>query len=191
MNKHKFKWEIKEGLSTENVLGTKPLMVKNEIEYIEKILKPHHIMFEWGSGGSTIYFPKFVKKYYSVESQYHWFRFVRNKLRNEKDIFNKTSLKYIQPNEFYPYEDEPIRNEFTDYIEYIGKTGETKYDVVLVDGINKSRLYCVIECLKYIDDNGIVLVHDYSDRDKLKEGVDKYLDVYEVVNTLAIGRKKL
>ena len=38
------------------------IMTKNEIECIEKYLKPTDIMLEWGAGGSTLYFSRKVKR---------------------------------------------------------------------------------------------------------------------------------
>ena len=44
----------------------KPYMEDNEIKLIEYYLNTNDTMFEWGSGGSTLWFSKFVKKYYSI-----------------------------------------------------------------------------------------------------------------------------
>ena len=41
-------------------------MSPEEIDLIKSNLDPSHIMLEWGSGGSTTEFPKYVKKYYSI-----------------------------------------------------------------------------------------------------------------------------
>ena len=45
---------------------SKPWMDDSEINTIIKYLNKEDIMLEWGSGGSTNYFPQFVKEYYSI-----------------------------------------------------------------------------------------------------------------------------
>jgi len=42
-------------------------MDKREIEKIISYLKPEDRMFEWGCGGSTVYFSKYVSFYRSIE----------------------------------------------------------------------------------------------------------------------------
>jgi hypothetical protein len=51
----------------------KPWMSESEIQTIVKYLKKDDVMLEWGSGGSTNYFPQFVKEYYSIEHDQNWF----------------------------------------------------------------------------------------------------------------------
>ena len=49
-----------------------PWMDDTEIALILKHLYYTDTMLEWGSGGSTTYFPHFVNKYYSIEHDAEW-----------------------------------------------------------------------------------------------------------------------
>jgi hypothetical protein len=111
-------------------------------------------------------------------------------LRAQKEIKDKVNLKFIPQNKYYSFEEYPVRDEFTDYIEYIGKTGEKRYDRVLIDGINKSRTFCMEECLKYIDKDSIVFIHDYTYKEGLKTTADKLFNIIHVEDTLAACVKK-
>jgi len=192
-DRYKFNYETKKGLSAPNILGNEPLMTDKEKNCILKYLKPNYVMFEWGSGGSTLYFPQFVKKYISIEHQMHWFRHIRNNLRRYKDINNKITLKYIPQNMDYDYEDKNWKYEwFKDYIDSIETFGINKYDVVLIDGENRTRGFCAEKALDYIDKNSIVFIHDYYVRSKIHY-IESYYDVIEKIEdgaTLVVLVKK-
>jgi len=193
MTDRKFTYETKEGLSDENRLGTKPLMTEAEIKCIESYLKPEHIVFEYGSGGSTLYFPKFVSKYCTVEHQIHWYRLIRRKIVKSEHLKNKVDMRYIPQNEYFDYSiKKPDRQWFETYIESIGDFGIEKFDIILIDGENRTRGFCAEEVLKYIDKNSIVFIHDYYNRDNLHH-VEDYYDVIEKLEegtTLVVLKKK-
>ena len=46
-----------------------PWMSKQEIDLILSFLNKEDIMLEYGCGGSTMFFPNYVKEYYSIESE--------------------------------------------------------------------------------------------------------------------------
>ena len=48
------------------------LMSQQEMSMIESYLQPHMNFLEWGSGRSTLWYSKFVKKYYSIEHYEPW-----------------------------------------------------------------------------------------------------------------------
>lgn len=182
-----------EGISSEGVLGDLPLMTQKEIDMILSYLKPDDIMFEWGSGGSTLYFPRFVKEYHSVESQKHWYVIVKSFIL-KSEIKSKVHLKYIP---IPPYDwstNNHTKEEFKEYIEYIGETPHKKYNIILIDGENKTRAFCAIEALKYIDNNSIVFIHDYYHRREIYKEIEEYYDIINKIEdgaTLVVLRKKI
>ncbi len=103
-----------------------------EIKIIEGLLKPHYHCFEWGSGGSTIYFPKFVDFWTSFEHDPLYYEGVRKRL--PKNAY----VHWILP-EVYTF------LPFT-------------VDFILIDGIR--RRDCLHEAMKNIKDDGIILLHD-------------------------------
>lgn len=178
-----------EGIGTENVLGDLPLMRQPEIDMIVSYLKPEYVMFEWGSGGSTLYFPKFVKLYYTVESQAHWFKIVSLFVSKDEELRKKVFMNYT-PIPIYDYSSTTLtHDDFKAYVECI-KLIPDKLDVILVDGDNKSRVFCALEALKHIDENTIVFIHDYYNREELHAQVEEHYDVIDKVETLVVLRKK-
>lgn len=192
MADRRFNYESKEGFSDVNIIGTKPLMTDKECECITSYLKPHHTFFEWGSGGSTLYFPYFVKEYYSVEHFRHWERLVKHKLKEHPDIKKKVELYYI-PNDLpYEYTDKIERYVFESYIKSIGLPGHKRYDIILVDGENRTRGYCAEEALSYMDKDSILFIHDYYKRPLLAY-LESYFNVIEKIEdgaTLVVMKKK-
>ncbi len=64
--------------------GTKPMMSDKEIDIIDNLieeLKPRTVL-EWGSGNSTIYFPKrnCIEKWLSVEHNGHYVEYLKDKI---------------------------------------------------------------------------------------------------------------
>ena len=146
-----------------------PWISKKQISIIESYLEDKDVMLEYGSGGSTLHFSKFVKKYVSIEHDIYWLESVK------KLIPTNVELHYCPPNN-------PIKlpvwkgneEDFKDYINCVDKLN-LKYDVVLVDG--RCRKSCSLKVLKYLNESSIVFIHDFFER-KRYHGI---LDYYEVI----------
>lgn len=139
-------------------VGTKPWMKHREIEIIEEILrnlKPNKCL-EWGTGYSTLYFPKFLDidaKWISLEHEKDWFEKIKKcNVNPNVEIFTIKSNKY-------PWSDEHrdgSYSDLTDYIEFPTKFG--KFDFILIDG--RARKDCLMKACQIISDKGVVILHD-------------------------------
>lgn len=117
------------------------MMSDKEIEIIENLLKPHFTCLEFGSGYSTAYFPRFVKRWDSVEDDLGWFGKVEKMIKNEELLKNaEINLNYreIKPS-YYIF----------DY---------NLYDFILIDG--KFRKECLELSVKNAKKEAIILLHD-------------------------------
>jgi hypothetical protein len=151
----------------------KPWMHQLEIEKIRSYLQDDHKMFEWGCGGSTLYFSKYVDLYRSVEHDVNWY---------------KKILPYVQSNTELHYIDN--HNEYNDYINFIEKFSDS-YDTILIDG--RERVRCSIKAKQYLNTNGILIVHDFFKRPKYNPILEFYNIIDEIKNTeqtLAIFKLK-
>lgn len=162
-------------------------MASKEIDTIEKYLSPTDVMLEWGAGGSTLYFSKFVKGYYSIEHDKEYYNNIilsipRNSNVDIRLVPNNSPRSYLTK-----------REEFQDYILAVADFGK-KFDKVLIDG--RARQWCGIEVLNYIDNNSIVFVHDW-----VRERYHLLLLYYNIIekidsefkdaNGLAVLKKKI
>ncbi len=146
-----------------NTLGTTPLMKRNEIRIIEKELlslyehktEPLEIL-EWGSGGSTHHFTRFLEKH---DIPYKWTSIEYNKRWFEKIQKEVADNKYIKMHLFDAGND-ALKQRYTNMDEYVSfpKTLNKKFDFILVDGRKRRR--CVLESKGLLSENGVVFLHD-------------------------------
>lgn len=121
------------------------------VEFLIERLNKEMIVFEFGSGNSTLFFADRVREIYSVEHDTGWFEKVLKSLPSNSHLHlveSKTSQSYL----------EPIRSE------------NKKYDIIIVDGIFRNE--CMVESLKHLSENGIIILDD-SERKEYLEGVSQ------------------
>ena len=139
-----------------------------EIDLIQSYLSDKKIMLEYGCGGSTTIFPRYVKKYYSIEQNLDWFWNVQQEIYNDKldnveihlcDIPKGVPTKR---EEFWERYDDNIlyasehldtnipsfedcvypkdKYVWNEYIDYVDKLNVKLFDVILIDG--RARTDC-------------------------------------------------
>lgn len=117
---------------------------------IIKYLNADDIMLEWGAGGSTLYFPQFVRKYYSIEHDELWYTKIKDNIPNNTKIFLcKPNANRTLPTQKYQF------NDYINYIEHLN----TKFDKILIDG--RARQWCAEKSIKFLNKNGLVFIHDW------------------------------
>jgi hypothetical protein len=153
-----------------------PLMHKYEYEFIEKYLNKDDIFLEWGSGNSTLYFSGLVKKVISIEHDKDWI----NNIQIAVDNYN---IENIELNYIAAHTPDPIPcryEQFKNYIEF-PKNNNLKFTKVLIDG--RARKYCAKAIYDMIDENVIVMIHDFN-----REDYQMTLKYYNVIEQLTDGQ---
>jgi len=117
---------------------------------ILRYLDPSDIMLEWGAGGSTLYFSKYVKEYHSIEHSPKYYQQLVNEVADNTHLY----LCEANASRTLPTQE----HQFIDYINYVEKLN-IKFDKVLIDG--RARQWCAIKVLKYLNKDAIVFVHDW------------------------------
>ena len=192
------------------------------MEYPEALKAEQYVegkskMLEWGGGGSTLYFPKLVENYVSIEHSQEWYETLKPQLldnvefyyvpiheekfddeldQNAIDILQGTEEWYSQHgNELYTVDgrihwDTRGRFDWHCGINYIKKPLELSYrdyDVILVDG--RCRAMCAYTAKYLLKDDGYLLFHDFNNR-PYYHGILKYYEIVDSAETLAILVKK-
>lgn len=158
-------------------------MSPQEIQCIEKHIQGKDTMLEWGAGGSTVHFSKFVKEYYSIEHDKEWFYNVKQNVPTNVTMYH---VPWDEPRTI-PTQ----RQQFETYINHIDNIGVPKYDCILVDG--RARGWCTEKALEYVDENSVVFIHDYFNRPQYHIVETWYEVIDEVRNTpqtLVVLKKK-
>jgi len=140
-------------------------MTREDVSVIHKYLDKDDVMLEWGSGGSTLYFSKYVNEYYSIEHDEKWY----NKIKSQ--VEDNTHIYLCKPN--HPRTVPAQRYQFEDYINYIEKIG-VKFDKILID--DRARFFCTEKAVDYLKPNGVLFFHDW-----IREWYHSTLIYYELV----------
>jgi hypothetical protein len=116
-----------------------PWMTYPFISFIEERLNKNFVLFEYGSGNSTIYFSGRVKSVSSIEHDKTWFETVKNKIPQNVDL----AYKELVPG--------------GEYSRAVLSSG-VKYDIIVVDG--RDRVNCLTHSMNGLKEEGIIVLDD-------------------------------
>lgn len=109
------------------------------IEYLKRLNFSDKIIFEWGSGNSSLFWARRAREVMSIEDNKKWFNMVnKNKLGNQKIILIEKKNDYIKT----------ILNQ------------NKKFDIIVIDG--KHRYECSKNAVKCLSEVGLIIL-DNSD----------------------------
>lgn len=120
------------------------------IYFIEKRLKKHFDLFEYGSGNSTLWYAERVGTIKAVENDKSWFELVAKRMPSNVEVIYKQLV----------YDGEYCREVLN---------GGKNYHIVLIDG--RDRVNCVKQSLNKLTTDGVI-VFDNSDIDDYKDGIE-------------------
>ena len=147
-----------------NLTDYLPRLNLQTVEFLKRIITPESLVFETGSGNSTIWFGKQVKRVVSLENDEDWYKEVQQSI--EKEGLQNVKL-YFDPS--YPTKQfrEILQDE--DIIEY---------DIVLHDGPYSVGLRVpTMEFIHSFVKPGGYLVIDDTHKSQCSEGTKKYLNI--------------
>lgn len=134
---------------------TKPMMSDNEITIVHGLLhqKLNAVCLEWGSGNSTIYFPKEnnIKHWISVEHNPEYIDYV----------IKNTNRKLVT---VFPIAANPV------YYETL-QAYKGQFDFILIDGIYRKE--CLEVALQIARKDTTVILHD-AERREYAEWINQY-----------------
>lgn len=154
-----------------------PWISYGSLKFLEKKINKEMKVFEFGSGGSTIYFSKNVNQVVSVEHNQEWYNLLKMKL-NELGVSN-VKLDLIPPEKVnnlisYPIisQSSPIwkNYDFTKYVHSINSYENNYFDLIVVDG--RVRIECLQISLNKLKSGGYLLF-DNSERERYQNELSK------------------
>lgn len=149
-----------------------PWITYGAMGWLEKYLNNQMCVFEFGSGGSTLYFASKVKHVVSIEHNEAWYHSVKTALVNRGE---NVTYKFKPPQfsclaRYLPYHHlayvsrtfpEHINCFFRSYVRSIKKYPKENFDFVMVDG--RARVSCMHLALSKIKPGGYLML-DNSER---------------------------
>jgi len=128
-----------------------PWWIEEAVEQVERFLSPDSKVFEWGSGGSTIWLARRVGHLVSIEHHTGWYNRVRAVL--EEEALDNVDLKLFTGPPYYAA---------------IRQYPDNFFDFISIDG--RQRVDCVREAIHKVRPGGMLLFDD-SQRDRYQSGI--------------------
>lgn len=139
-----------------DVSDTDLALIKEQLTAANKRVGKRRLQaLEWGSGGSTIQFPLFLRtlpgefEWQSIEHSLEW----RNRVREE---LKQHGLSEVRIN-LFNCDGDPKKELLNDYVRFPFVLRK-RFDFIFVDGRKRRR--CLINAAKLLAPGGVVMLHD-------------------------------
>lgn len=131
-----------------------PWISPKAVNFLDHNLNKNMEALEWGSGRSTVWYAKRVKKIVSIEHNNSWFESVRSKIKNLQ--VNNAEIKFIGLD--HPEKDPtPAHYDQTPkYVAVVDNYKDETLDFVVIDG--HYRLTCVKQVLPKLRKGALLLI---------------------------------
>ena len=153
-------------------------MTYSAIEHLSKVLRKEHHVFEWGSGGSSVFFAKRAKSVVSIEHDPMWFSdlskaIAKKQIANWQGILmppkqNNAGFTSVSSDPDAYCSDAPEFKGYTfhDYVTAIDDLPDKSLDMVVIDG--RARPSCLKHSIPKVRVGGVIVLdnaerHYYSD----------------------------
>ena len=151
------------------------------IDFLEKYFRPNMELFEFGSGGSTLFFARRCKSVTSVEDNARWSEIVAKRLASR-------SITNVRLHSMPVHFTTPEAFENSDYLKAVQRT---RADVIVVDGAEWTqdiRPLCFRAAEEQIGPGGIIVVDDSWRYRELRQANRAHrVEVFESVGPARIG----
>jgi hypothetical protein len=173
--------QIKYFLAWNKSLSSKSNSIKDEqpwitftaIDFLKKHISEESKIFEYGGGGSTLFFLKRTDKVITIEHDKEWFTTLQKIIKEKKytnwdgcfilpekgDLLQNPNSS--NPNHYSSNDEASVGYNYKKYASGIDVYGDNYFDFILIDG--RSRPSCIMHSIKKIKDGGYLIL-DNSDR---------------------------
>lgn len=169
-----FRRWMKDKHAGDNTLSRElPWMTYDAIDFLSSITTPDMTVFEWGSGGSTLFFARRCRSVISIEHDRKWSELLADKLRKlsvdnvdyfeipGEEIPDWTKRDYRNPDDFISNDRNSVGLSYEKYVKSIDEYPDHSFDIVVVDG--RVRNSCVKRAIPHVKKGGYLVV-DNTDR---------------------------
>ena len=143
-----------------------PWLTYDAIDFLESICDNRCRVFEWGSGGSTLFFAQRCANIVSVEHDKRWAHLVKKRLKDAphveylvipgEQVGDWVKRDYNQPGDFISKDVRSSGLSFEKYVKAIDRFPEDYFDIVVVDG--RARGSCVQRAFPHVKKGGYLIV---------------------------------
>jgi len=120
------------------------------IDFLSPRLNKNLILFEFGSGNSTLFFSDKVRKVISIEHNKEWYQIVNISKPSNVELILTKSEKV---------------NDYQNYFSVLNN----KVDIIIVDGLHRNE--CLIKACEKLSERGVIILDD-SERVEYSRGMN-------------------
>lgn len=161
-----------------------PIIPYRAIDWFDNYLTNDMKLYEFGSGGSTLFFADRAGEVASAEHHTGWYGAVAEHLENGENKNAKVQLFAPIPSENPRITAKESKGlDFYEYVHSIDKYPDKYFDVVFVDG--RARMDCLRIGLPKVKDNGYLIL-DNSERDRYQVAREEFKQ-YPRVDWIGLG----
>ena len=146
-----------------------PWFPYSAIDFLARVVSPQASVFEWGGGGSTLWFADHAARVTTVEHDRGWYGALEQATANlatsvwtpivcEPDPVSRPDAGGILNGVGYSYSSALHPGTFEDYARAIDRFSDATFDVVLVDG--RARQSCLAHGVPKVRPGGILILDD-------------------------------
>ena len=180
-----FKWIKYRNYNYSLLFKRIPWLNFESISFLEGYLKKEMKVFEFGSGGSTLFFSDRVNELVSIEHDQNWYDLTNKSIVDLKlthvdynhisPFFceNLNGLNCQDPLNYISCNSEYKNYNFSQYVKAIDRFPDRYFDLVFIDG--RARPSCILHSIKKVKKNGILFI-DNTDRTYYLKGFPQLMD---------------
>jgi hypothetical protein len=157
---------IKSRYKLDDFNGTLPWICEDAVKWLKNNLTDNFKVFEYGSGGSTIFFSKICKEVVSVENDPYWYLKIKNKIKNNCLLYYKSAQPGAKG--YSSTDPRSTGKNFNNYVSVIDRYHDNYFDLIFVDG--RARNSCLKASISKVKDGGYIML-DNSERPEYVEGI--------------------
>jgi SAM-dependent methyltransferase len=172
--KYYFAWRRYHGTGRNSVIDKMPWLSFSAIDFLKKTVQPDMLVFEYGSGGSTLFWASRTKYVISVEHDRSWFEKMHAELT--RDQIKNVDYLLAEPQEDPLYAKKSIQNpddyisegknysgkNFQNYVKTIDKYPDEHFDIIIVDG--RARPSCIKHAAGKLRHKGYLVIDNTERR---------------------------
>lgn len=131
-----------------------PWFSQQAVDFLDSLLTPECVAFEYGSGGSTAWLAERAKMVYSVEHKKDWFNRVKEVAPSNVELFYKP---IFSPRRWRKRKEKQHPRNWKRYVDSIQQP-ECNFDIVLVDG--RLRRQSALQAVNHLKSKGWLILDD-------------------------------
>lgn len=171
------RWNRSVSRRIDPLLDRTPWMVYPAIDFLETLIDKKSKVFEFGAGGSTLFFSNKVEELVSVEHDANWFARTNDAMAVEMQVTDVNWSRNLLPSQLkgdiepenpadplsYASSDEQFAGtQFFDYASAIDSYDDGYFDIIVIDG--RARPSCFLHAMNKVKLGGYIVL-DNAERD--------------------------